>query len=320
MAPKGLGGTRSRTGRAAEDRGGSGAIGPPRAAAARLGADGLQGRRPRRGPPPSPPSPPTTPPDLVPLGAPASVDLGSGYAALLADGLRSLGLVLDPVIRAAIDRYAALVLGWSHRLNLTGTRDPVAFARDHVLDSLTAIPILRELGVRRFLDLGSGGGLPGIPLALGLPADDCLLVEARAKKAAVLERIVAALGLEGQIRVAGRRVEELARGGSECETWAAVTVRAVGPLAELVELALPLLAPGGVLVAWKAGRLAEELPAAERATAALGGSRPIVLEPGAAGSNLRHLLGQRRLVLVEKIRPTPTGFPRPPAARRRRSW
>jgi len=265
-------------------------------------------------------SPLETPPDLAALGAPAPVDLGPGYAAILDDGLRALGLAVDPATRAAIDRYAALVLGWSQRLNLTGTRDPVAFARDHILDSLTAVPILRERGVRRFLDLGSGGGLPGIPLALALPADRSLLVEARAKKAAVLKRIVAALGLEGRIRVAGRRVEDLARPGVERDAWPAVTARAVGPLAELVELALPLLAPGGALVAWKAGRLAEELSAAERATVAVGGGRPIVLEPRPAEPVLRDLLGGRRLVIVEKLRPTPAGIPRSPAARRRRSW
>ncbi len=295
-------------------------MGPSRAAAARVGADGSRERRRRGGSPPSPRPAPTAPVERSTLAEPPPVRLGPAYATALDEGLRALGLVLDQPTREAIDRYAALVLAWTRRVNLTGTRDPVAFARDHVLDSLTAVPLLRARRVGHFLDLGSGGGLPGIPLALALPAERCLLVEARTSKAAVLERIVATLGIGDRIRVAARRVEDLARTGSERDVWPAVTARAVGPLAELVELALPLLEPGGVLVAWKAERLGEELPAAERAATALGGARPLVVEPDGSDPALGALLGARRLVLVAKLRPTPAGIPRPPAARRRRSW
>lgn len=316
MAREGPGETRSRTRRATEDRGGGGAIGPTRAAAVRLGAERSPERRRTDGLPPSPH--PRTDPVRSDLGDPAPVELGSAYAAVLAAGLEALGLDLDPETRTAIDRHAGLVLAWTSRVNLTATRDPVAFARDHVLDSLTAVPILRAHGIDAFLDLGSGAGLPGIPLALALPASRCLLVEARTKKAAVLARIVAALGRGDRIRVVAARAEDLAGDPAERASWPAVTARAVGSLADLVELGLPLLRPGGLLVAWKAERLIAELPAAERAAAALGGGRPAIVEPD--GTALRNLLGERRLVVVEKIRETPEGVPRPPAVRRRRPW
>jgi 16S rRNA (guanine527-N7)-methyltransferase len=319
VARQGSGETRSRTERAAEDRGGSGAIRPTRAAAVRLGADRSRERRGTRRLPPSPrPAAHAPRPTLLgDLADPTPVELGPSARASLEAGLAALGLELDTGDRAAIERHAGLVLAWTRLVDLTATVDPEAFVRDHVVDSLTAVPVLRRRRVERFLDLGSGGGLPGIPLAVALPAEACL-VEARAKRAAVLERMVTALGLAGRIRVVAARAEDLAADPTERARWTAVTARAVGPLAELVELALPLLAPGGVLVAWKAGRLGEELPAAERAAAALGGGRPEVVTP--AGAHLRDLLGGRRLVLVEKLRPTPGGYPRRPTVRRRRPW
>lgn len=328
MARQGHGETRSRTEGAAEDRGGGRAKDPWRAATGRFGAGGSWERRRAGGASPSSRSGPSdrlgvgpaATPDGPARGARArgTVLLDAADRAVLERGLHLLGLDLDPLTLAAISRHAALVLTWTHRLNLTATRDPEAFLRDHVLDSLTGVPLLRVRGIYRFLDLGSGAGLPGIPLALALPAKRCLLVEARAKKAAFLERAVAELGCRDRIGVVAERAEELAVRPAERSAWPAVTARAVAPLAELIELALPLLRVGGLLVAWKGPRLEEELPAAERAAAALGAAPPEVVEPD--GPEWRDLLGARRLVVVEKRRPTPPGVPRSPAVRRRRPW
>ncbi len=333
MARQGHGETRSRTEGAAEDRGGGGAKGPRRAATSRFGADGSWERRRTGGASPSSRSGPSNRRGADPAAAPDGPTLGprargtipldargldAAERAVLERGLDLLGLDLDPATLAAISRHAALVLAWTHHLNLTATRDPEAFLRDHVLDSLTAVPLLRARGIDRFLDLGSGAGLPGVPLALALPAERCLLVEARAKKAAFLERAILELGCRDRIAVVAERAEEVALRPAERAAWPAATARAVAPLAELIELALPLLQVGGVLVAWKGARLEEELPAAERAAAIMGAAPPEVVEP--AGSELRGLLGARRLVIVEKRRPTPAGVPRSPAVRRRRPW
>jgi 16S rRNA (guanine527-N7)-methyltransferase len=257
----------------------------------------------------------TRPPEAAPATA---ARLGPAYEAVLSTGLAALDLTLAPSVRAAVDRFAELVLTWTERLNLTATRDPAAFAKDHILDSLTAVPLFRARGLDRFLDLGAGAGLPGIPLALAVPATECLLVEATAKKAAFLRLAAGELRRAATIRVAAARVEDLADDPRERGAWPAVTARAVGPLAELVELALPLLRPGGILVAWKAARVVDELPAAERAARTLGGARPELVDPAAPA--LRSLLGERRLVVVEKVGATPDGFPRRPAVRRRRPW
>ena len=242
-------------------------------------------------------------------------DLPAGYDVALDDGLAALGgPPLDSTARAAIDGHIRLLLAWTTAINLTAVRDPIAAATAHVLDSLTGVTPLRALGIDRFLDLGSGGGLPGIPLAAALPARDALLVEPIGKKARFLATSLAATGLDRTARVAATRAETLAADPHHRGRWPAVTARAVSALADLVELALPLLADAGVLVAWKRGDLTDELAAAGRAVEALGGGRIEVLDqdvPGLAG---------HRLVVVTRTGVVPAAYPRDPGARRRRPW
>lgn len=189
-------------------------------------------------------------------------------------------------------------------------------------DSLAAFDVIRRGPHASLLDLGSGGGFPGLPLAAALPATQVLLVDSTAKKAAFLEAVRQAVGLADRVAIAAIRAEALAPAGAAGKPGPGqgagrdvVTARAVGPLDNLVELALPLLAVGGRLVAWKRGDLARELDAARRAGAALGGGEPVVhAVPDALG------LGGHALVIVRKEGPTPAGFPRDPAARKRRPW
>jgi len=232
------------------------------------------------------------------------------------EGLGQLGLELSPSARRAIDDHVRLLLAWTGAINLTAIREPIEVARRHVLDSLSAVPALRELGADDVVDLGSGAGFPGLPIAAALPAR-ALLVESVAKKAAFLDTAVRATGLSGTVRVVAERAEAVGRDPRQREAWAAVTARAVAPLAELVELAFPLLALGGCLVAWKRGVLADELAAAERAGRVLGvGEIRVVV----AAPNGPSALAAHRLVLVPKVRPTPPIYPRDAAARRRRPW
>lgn len=240
--------------------------------------------------------------------------LPPAYHAAIGAGLAALGLHLDTAARAAIDGHVRLLLAWTAAINLTAIRDPAAAATLHVVDSLTAIPVLRGLGVDRFLDLGSGGGLPGIPLAAALPATEALLVEPIGKKARFLATALEATGLAGAVGVAALRAEALAQDPAHRGRWPAVTARAVATTAELVELAFPLLSVGGPLVAWKRGDLAGELPAARRAVAALGGGTVEVVEIAAPG------LDGHRLVVATRTGRVPAAFPRDPAVRRRHPW
>jgi len=247
---------------------------------------------------------PTRVSDLPPLPA--------AYAIALDAGLTELGVELGTDARAAIDGHVRLLLAWNDAINLTAIRDPADVARLHVLDSLAALPLLEGLGVRRLLDLGSGGGFPGLPLAAALGAERVLLVDSVGKKVRFLETVIDAVGLGRTTAAEQVRAEALALDPRDREGWPAVTARAVASLSELVEMALPLVAPGGVLVAWKGASAAEELDAAGPALHALRAGPARLLAAGVAG------LADHRLVVVPRGGPIDPRFPRDPAERRRR--
>ncbi len=228
-----------------------------------------------------------------------------------------LALPLTPAQRDAIDGHVRLLLAWTTAINLTAIREPGAVAVAHVLDSLTGVAVLREHGVDAFMDLGSGGGFPGLPLAIALPARRAVLAEATAKKARFLETAVEATKGDAagpEIAVAAIRAEALAHDPAHRGRWPCVTARAVASLADLIELGLPLLRPDGILVAWKRGDLDAELRSGRRALDTLGGgrieTRPVDL-PGLEG---------HRLIVVGPAGPVPAAYPRDPAARLRRPW
>lgn len=240
--------------------------------------------------------------------------LPDAYAETLDRGLAQLGLTLDPAARAAIDGHARLLLAWTDAINLTAIREPAAVALGHVVDSLTALAVVRERTIDRFVDLGSGGGYPGLPLAAALPARRALLLEPIAKKARFLAVAIEATGLRGAVEAATVRAEALSADDRHRGRWQAVTARAVASLPELVELAFPLLAPGGVLVAWKRGDLDVEVAAARRAMTAMGGGTLEIRPVEVTG------LTDHRLVLATASGRAPGQYPRDPAARRRRPW
>jgi len=220
--------------------------------------------------------------------------------------------VLEPAAREAIDAHARFLLGWTDAINLTAIRAPADVARLHVLDSLSAVPHLVRRGLTRPLDLGSGGGFPGIPVAAALGSDRALLVDSVGKKIRFLRVVVEATGLGRRIAAEQARAEVLARDPRDREAWPVVTARAVTSLADLVEMGLPLAAPGGVLVAWKRGPVDEELEAAGRALRALRAGRVEVVPAGVPGFETH------RLVIVPRGGPIDARFPRDSAERRHR--
>ena len=294
-----------------------------------------EGRRADRSAPPSTHAPDKPPAGLradLPADPDACPALDPAFHETLDAALRGAGIALAPSVRAAIEAQARLLLAWTGAINLTAIRAPAGVALDHVADALAALPLLRRLGLRdgpAVLDIGSGGGYPGLPLGLALPAGRLALVESIGKKARFLRVAAAAAaaamaangGVAPHIAVFAERAEALGGRPEHRGRWDIVTVRAVGDLGTLAELGLPLLRPGGWLVAWKrdAGRgaLAAESAAAEPAIARLGGA--LVAIEGVAVPGLedhRLVLLRRGAARVAPATRPPTRPPRPVARRR----
>ena len=175
-------------------------------------------------------------------------------AAVLREGLAGLGLDLPAAVQARLLAYVALLKKWNVTYNLTAIRDEAEMVTQHLLDSLSVLPALPELALagRRWADIGSGAGLPGIPLAIVRPDLDMTLVETVAKKSAFQRQAKIELGL-ANLTVVNRRVEELPGGAFD-----AVISRAFADLADFVRLAGHLPTPDGRLYAMKG-----QLPAGE---------------------------------------------------------
>ena len=171
-------------------------------------------------------------------------------------GLHALGL--DPALSTPLLAYLALLARWNRTYNLTAVRDPREMVGKHLLDSLAMAPFLDDLAARggHLADLGTGAGLPGIPLAIARPGLQVALVESNGKKARFLREAVRQLGL-GNVRVAEARIEAFDAPGQ----FDAITARALATLPLILELGAHLLAPGGRLLAMKGVVPDEEIAA-----------------------------------------------------------
>jgi 16S rRNA (guanine527-N7)-methyltransferase len=175
----------------------------------------------------------------------------------------------------------------------------------HIADSLVALGVPELRQARRIADIGAGAGFPGLPLAVAVPRAHVDLIESASRKVAVIERSIAAAGITNARAIRTRAEEWAAAEGRD--SYAVVTARAVGSLSVLVEYAAPLLAPGGLLIAWKGRRDQTEERAGVVAAGQVGLESVEVraVEPY-PGSRDRHLH------LYWKSRPTPDRFPRRP--------
>ena len=181
-------------------------------------------------------------------------------------------------------------------------------AAELVDDSLV---LLEHLGdARTVVDVGSGGGLPGLPLKIARPDLNLTLVEADQAKAAFIVRTCAALGLHG-VEVLATRAEDVGRDPLYRETFDLVVARALAPMPVLAELCLPLVRVGGRLLAQKTE--SEDLAIAAHAIEILGGAlRRVVAAPSAV-----RIAGT--VVIIDKVRSTPSAYPRRPGVPARKA-
>ncbi len=224
----------------------------------------------------------------------------------LESGASELGLTLTPTQIALLDRHLALIAEWSGRLRLTGVRTAQAAAEVLVLRTLPVLLYLPADGA--ILDLGSGAGVPGIAVAVTRSRARVVLVEPSRKRAGFLEIVLRDLQL-ANAEVVSARAETLGRAPEHRERYDAVTARALAPVRVLAEYALPLLRLGGVAVFSKGKGAPSEVAAASAALRTLGGTAEV--HPAATSRT-------SPVVVVRKIAPTPSAYPRRPGVPSRR--
>lgn len=230
-----------------------------------------------------------------------------GWIGLLETAAGEHGLELTNEQLVSFRVFGEELLDWNQRLNLTALTSGEEVAIKHFLDSLLCLRAMQALPGSSLVDVGSGGGFPGVPLAIVHPEVRVTLLEAAKKKAEFLEHAVKTLGLSAV--VLWKRAEDAGRDISLRESFDYVVARAVAPLAVLAEYCLPLCRPGGRFVAMKGpeGRAEAEAAAAGRAIDLLGGD-----VSGVDEYELPFGMGRRSLVIVRKTGTTPVTYPRRP--------
>jgi len=224
----------------------------------------------------------------------------------LAGRIEALGVAFDPGDFVRLGCYLTLLRRANERFNLTAVTDPKEMWLRHIFDSLTLLPYIMSSEAREVLDVGSGGGAPGLPLAIVTPHIRYVLLEATGKKARFLAETASTLGL-ANVTVLNDRAETIGRDREKHrEHYDVVTARAVGRLAVMLELTVPLAKIGGHVLAIKGRRATAEIAEAKEALYRLH-SHVVDTRRTATGT----------IVVIEKQRRTPKIYPRRPGEPKR---
>jgi len=224
-------------------------------------------------------------------------------------GANKLGLELSPQQLEKFQLFYQELVEWNRKINLTAITDYEEVQIKHFLDSLTVTlaltPQEKNQGYH-VIDVGTGAGLPGIPLKIIWPGTRLVLLDATAKKATFLEHLRQRLGLE-DIEIVVGRAEEIAHRNEYREKFDLVLSRAVANLPVLAELTLPFCAIGGSFIAQRKGDVETEVTQTDKAFRSLGSELREIKR-----INLDELGNDRYLVVVDKTSPTPDKYPRRP--------
>ena len=256
------------------------------------------------------------PPDLEILPVPAFVR----------EELAKLEIACDDSELVLLARYLSFLLEVNKQFNLTAIRDPEQAWRRHIIDSLTLLPFIAEIepiplaegaatptpapAFPLIIDVGTGGGLPGVPLAITVPGSQIALLESTAKKTKFLQACQASIPLTN-VQILTGRAETWGNNKFHRARYDIAVCRAMGPIHEVLECTLPFLKVGGVLLAMKGPTVEEELKNAGDALDVLGAGDLQVIDayPPEFGQNTV-------VVRVTKERETPSDYPRPPGTAR----
>ena len=222
----------------------------------------------------------------------------------LAARLKACGIPFDPELPEKLLRYHALLMDWNTRLDLTAVTDEAEMMDRHYVDSLMALRFGLIPRKGRMIDVGTGAGFPGMPLALACPEMQVTLMDAQQKRLTFLQAVIDELQVRN-VTLVHSRAEDGARLPLHREQYDLAVARAVAPLAVLAEYLLPYVRVGGSALCWKGPALQEEMQQGRRAAHLLGGKveEPIGCEfPGRAWQHL--------LLPIQKKEKTARQYPR----------
>lgn len=199
--------------------------------------------------------------------------------------------------------YMNLLLEWNEKINLTAIIDPKEIILKHFVDSLTIAKYIKD--DEKLIDVGTGAGFPGIPLSIVKENTDIVLLDSLNKRINFLEEVKENLKLENITTIHGR-AEEFGKNKKERETYDIATSRAVAPLNILLEYLLPLVKVGGKAICMKGSNI-EEIENAKNALEILGGKIEKIEEITLPNSDIK-----RNIIIVKKVKNTPSKYPRKP--------
>lgn len=217
-------------------------------------------------------------------------------------GAAQWNVALDETALSRFDSYAALLIEWNQKMNLTAITEPGEIVVKHFIDSLALLSFVTLQKQARVIDVGTGAGLPGVALLIARPDLVLTLLDSTKKKLLFLEHVLSNLGLPAE--TLPMRAEEAGQSAAYREQFDLVTARAVSNLRDLSEYCLPFAKPGGFFTPLKSAGIDLELEAAQSAIARLGGKlerlEQYEIETG----------GARSLPIIKKISRTSSKYPR----------
>ncbi|MDD5823262.1 MAG: 16S rRNA (guanine(527)-N(7))-methyltransferase RsmG [Firmicutes bacterium] len=203
--------------------------------------------------------------------------------------------------------YLDAILEKNEHINLTAVRDRDEAVQKHIADSLSCFDVPEYKNAKTVLDMGTGGGFPGVPLAIVSDDKKFTLVDALNKRLRVIDELTAGIGVTN-VETVHARAEEIGRGKNTREKFDLVVSRAVASLDVLVEWCLPLVKVGGYMISYKGENVSRETLEAKKAISLMGGKIERVVEIEDATDEISgHVL-----VIIKKVKNTPPKYPRQP--------
>jgi len=228
------------------------------------------------------------------------------YFELMNVACTNIGLSFDEDKYNKFIQYKDMIQEWNQKVNLTAITEDSEIIKKHFIDSIKIFKFQGLKDADRIIDIGTGGGFPGIPMKIMFPDMEVVLLDSLNKRINFLNEVINKLGLKKITAIHGR-AEDFAREAAYREGFDAVVSRAVANLTTLSELCIPYVKVGGNFIAMKGPAIDEELKEAQKAISTLGGKVNEIIEVEIEESDLNH-----NLVIINKNNSTPKAYPRKP--------